>query len=137
VTLERECTRVLSAALASGALSFEATTADSCNAQQRARYDGCEFAAAPALTPLATCSGLWRGTLLQGERCRSALECQAGLTCHGVGPLDPGVCAQPKAAGESCGRALDALAAYLPHRESEHPECAGTCLNGRCRGLAR
>jgi hydrogenase/urease accessory protein HupE len=137
VTLERECTRVLSAALASGALSFDARAADSCIAQQRARYDGCEFTAVSALAPLATCSGLWRGELAPGERCRSALECRAGLTCNGVGPLDPGVCAQPKAAGESCGRALDALAAYLPHRESEHAECAGTCLNGRCRKLAR
>jgi hypothetical protein len=136
-TLERECTRVLSGALASGALSVDPSAALSCEAQQRARYAGCEFAAEPALAPLASCGALWRGKLALGERCRSALECQAGLTCDGVGPLDRGVCAQPKPAGASCGRALDALAAYLPHRESEHPECAGACVNGRCRERAR
>jgi hypothetical protein len=133
VTLERECTRVLSGALASGALTLDSSAADSCEAEQRARYDDCSFANQTALAPLQACAGLWQGTRQLGERCSSALECQPGLSCAGVGPLDSGLCARPKAAGESCGRAIDVLAAYLPHRESDHPECSGTCVNGRCR----
>jgi hypothetical protein len=137
LTLERECTRVLSAALASGALGLDEMAADGCADGLRKRYQGCDFVAEPNLAPLPSCSGLWRGKLTLGERCRSALECQTGLTCNGVGPLDSGVCSQPRPAGSSCGRALDVLAAYVPHPEADHPECAGTCVSGRCRDSHR
>jgi hypothetical protein len=133
LTLERECTRVLSGALASGALELDQSAAERCEAEQRERYQTCGFVAEPSLTPLPSCAALWRGKLAVGERCRSALECQRGLTCSGVGPLDPGVCAQPKPSGAGCGRALDVLAAYVPHSEADHPECAGSCVSGRCR----
>jgi hydrogenase/urease accessory protein HupE len=133
VTLERECTRVLSAALASPALVLSPAKAKKCIASQRARYERCDFSAAVALPPLPECSGLWNGQLAAGASCRSSLECGSGLHCHGLSPLDPGVCGEPKPEGASCGQGADPLAAYVPNRgDDTHPECSGLCKHGRC-----
>jgi hydrogenase/urease accessory protein HupE len=132
VTLEGECTRMLSAAVQSGALQLSALEADLCVAAIEARYEGCDFMRATHLPPLAACEGLWKGQSAVGAQCRSSLECQAGLHCHGVGPSQAGVCGEPKAAGAACGRAIDPLAAYVPERAEDHPECAGTCGGQRC-----
>jgi hypothetical protein len=113
ITLERECARVLSTSLASGALRVVASAADSCERDMLERYGSCEFVGAAELPAIATC-----------------------LTCSGAGTFDLGVCSAPKHDGEGCGRSLDLLAAYLPHRDIDHPECAGKCLQGRCRGAA-
>jgi hydrogenase/urease accessory protein HupE len=131
-TLERACGQVLETSLAGGALRYDASAAAECGQQQRARYASCEFMQAGALSPLAACASMWQGQLSVGERCSSSLECQTGLQCSGVGPLDTGVCAAPKPVGAPCGRALDTLTAYLPQRTEDHPECAGSCLRGRC-----
>ena len=133
ITLERECSRVLSAALASGALRIDEPAVDGCERQWRERYTDCAFTSTPALPESAQCQKLWQGQVDAGGTCRSALECRAGLTCSGVGPFDIGTCTRPKPAGASCGRSIDALAAYVPHAEAAHPECAGSCVNGRCR----
>jgi hydrogenase/urease accessory protein HupE len=132
ITLEAECTRLLSGALELGALSLDPAAADSCERDTRARYASCEFLSEAALTPAASCSDMIQGRLAAGQTCRSSLECPRGLTCKGIGPLDAGTCAPPKRNGEACGRALDPLASYLPHSEPAHRECAGTCVNGRC-----
>jgi hydrogenase/urease accessory protein HupE len=133
ITLERECTRVLSAALASPALALSPAQARACVAAQRARYERCDFSAAVSLPPLAECSGLWTGQLAAGASCRSSLECGSGLHCHGLSPLDPGVCGEPKPDGASCGQGGDTLAAYVPNRGNDtHPECSGLCKHGRC-----
>ena len=136
ITLERECTRVLSAALASGALSISDDAATSCEDALHSRYADCAFASHTLLAPEPSCSSAWQGRIAAGGVCRSALECAQGLSCRGVGPFDAGVCTAPAPAGSSCGRAIDVLAAYLPHRPADHPECAGTCLRGRCRDTA-
>jgi hydrogenase/urease accessory protein HupE len=133
VSLERECTRVLSAALASGALRVDRPAADGCEDALRGRYADCGFASLEVVPAIESCTNLWLGRIAQGGSCRSALECQSGLICSGVGPFDAGVCSAPKRAGASCGRSTDVLAAYLPHREADHPECAGSCARGRCR----
>lgn len=133
-TLESACTRSLSAALERGALRV-ATEAERgrCASDLRARYADCSFAPAPALPAVASCSALWQGELREGEACQSSLECRSGLQCAGVGPFDPGVCAAPKRAGAACGRSIDPLGSYLPHDPAAHPECAGRCVQGRCR----
>ena len=134
VTLESACTRSLSAALERGALRL-ASEADRgrCASDLRARYADCSFASAAALPAAESCSALWQGELREGETCQSSLECRSGLQCAGVGPFDPGVCAAPKRAGAACGRSIDPLASYLPHDPAAHPECAGRCVQGRCR----
>lgn len=132
VTLEAECTRMLSAALSTGALRADERLAGRCINALESRYEACDFMQLQHLPPIAACTELWQGQLAQGAVCRSSLECQAGLFCHGVGPLEPGVCGAPKPAATSCGGSADALAAYVPWRESSHPECAGRCVEGRC-----
>lgn len=131
-TLEAECTRVLSAALSSQALRVEPAAADSCVSALQDRYASCEFTQAASLQPPAACTGVWQGQLQSGARCRSSLECQAGLYCHGVGPINQGSCGPPKAAGARCSLTPDPLGAYLATKDSDHPECQDGCKQGRC-----
>ncbi|MEY4579368.1 MAG: hypothetical protein RL701_4071 [Pseudomonadota bacterium] len=129
VTLERACARSLSAAFASGALTLAAEARTTCLAQQRAQANDCSVDAAAV-----SCSDLWRGQRVAGASCRSSLECADGLYCSGVlGPVSPGVCAAPKAAGAACGEELDALTVYLPRAEQRHAECTGRCEHARCQ----
>jgi hypothetical protein len=46
--------------------------------------------------------------------------------------LQTGICAAPAADGARCGLATDALAAYVPHRPTEHAECEGACVRNSC-----
>jgi hydrogenase/urease accessory protein HupE len=131
-TLEGECTRVLSAALASNALRIAAPAADRCVAALESRYADCAFTKLASLQPLAACADAWQGQLASGASCRSSLECQAGLHCHGVGPTSVGRCGAPKPAGARCSLTPDPLGAYLSTKDSDHPECQGTCTQGRC-----
>ncbi len=133
ITLERECTRMLSAALASDALEVDPAQASACVAATEARYATCDFTRATALPPIAACESLWQGVLDAGAPCRSSLECERGLHCHGLSPSHAGVCGAPKPAGEICGGSVDPLAAYLPDRSEEHPECSGQCARAVCQ----
>lgn len=134
VTFEAECTRLLSAALASGAVRAAESLDGRCVNALEARYATCDFMEYTILPPIAACTELWQGQLKAGAVCRSSLECQTGLHCHGVGPTQPGVCGLPKPAGAACGTAIDALAAYVPWKEADHAECRqGACTQGRCR----
>lgn len=133
-TLEAECTRVLSAALADGSLRVAEAAAESCRAAQAARYADCSFTAAAVLQPLAACTTLWQGQRAEGEACRSSLECAAGMHCHGATSLSPGTCGAPKPVGVRCTAAPDPLGAYLPTRDGDHRECQGVCRDGRCEG---
>lgn len=134
VTLERACARSLSAAWERGGLRAPSEEARrTCVREQRERYADCGFARMTRVPAADSCSALWQGQLREGEGCSSSLECGEGLQCAGVGPFDPGVCAQPKRAGAACGRAIDPLSGYLPHSDAAHRECEGACLQGRCR----
>jgi hydrogenase/urease accessory protein HupE len=133
VTLERECTRVLSAALASSALQLNAAQAKACIAAQQARYGSCEFSSAVALASLPECDALWTGRVRAGDSCRSSLECEGGLHCHGLSPLDAGTCGLAKLAGAGCGQGGDTLESYVPKRSDDaQRECSGSCQHGRC-----
>jgi hypothetical protein len=130
--LTSECARMLGAALGDGAVTFSASAAERCVAEQSARYQSCDFTSQGTLAPAESCRALFTGQRAQGAICRSSLECAAGLHCKGVSPVETGRCAAPSAPGTLCGLASDALAAYLPHREADHPECAGACIRNRC-----
>lgn len=129
-----ECTRMLNAAVASGAVRLPERDAAACLEAEQQRYARCD--AAPASADQLTCSALWQGTLAQGARCRSSLECTAGLYCDGVSPVTVGTCSTPKPNGARCGVLVDPLASYVPHQPDQHPECVGTCQAGRCRQSA-
>lgn len=132
VVFDDPCTRMLSAALESGALKPAEGLDGRCVNAIEARYATCDFMKYESLPPIAACTKLWQGQLAEGAICRSSLECKPGLHCHGAGPSESGVCGAPKATGTSCGGAIDVLASYVPHDEAEHPECSGRCVQGRC-----
>jgi hypothetical protein len=123
---------MLSAALASGAVRAAESLDGRCLSALEARYATCDFMEYTTLPPIAACTELWQGRLKAGAVCRSSLECQTGLHCHGLGPTEPGVCGLPRPTGATCGTAIDALAAYLPWKQDDHPECTGRCSQGRC-----
>jgi hypothetical protein len=132
VVFDAECTRMLSAALASGAIRPAEGLDGRCLNAFEARYATCDFMQYATLPPIAACTELWQGQLKADAVCRSSLECQTGLYCHGIGPTQTGRCGPPKPTGATCGTAIDGLAAYLPHSESDHAECTGRCGQGRC-----
>jgi hypothetical protein len=129
-----ECVRTLSAALASKAVKLEPSAVDACAQAMEQAHAGCEWVGPEAPPVPAACLGLLEGTLASGARCRSSLECAAGLRCHGVGPTDTGVCSAPAEAGQPCAYSVDALATYTRQvtLEARHPECAGHCFKRRC-----
>ena len=88
----------------------------------------------PNPVPLpAECSGLFTGTLAQGAKCRSSLECQGTLRCAGVGPTDVGRRGPAGVPGMRCDTAVDALAAFTRQDAALHPECDGFCERRICR----
>jgi hypothetical protein len=132
LALTSECERMLNAAVGDGSIALPPAAADRCVAEQEARYGGCDFTAAVVLPPLASCSSMLIGQRALGDSCRSSLECSSGLHCKGASPVEAGVCAAPSPTGARCGLATDALGAYLPSRETDHPECMGRCIQRRC-----
>jgi hypothetical protein len=129
-----ECTRTLSAAIRHGAVTLDEKAIDACIAAFERTLEGCEWVGPFPPSPPAACSGIVKGSLGTGVKCRSSLECAAGQRCKGVGPTTLGVCAAPKAVGELCGGTVDALATYTRQTdEKQHPECAtGHCIKHRC-----
>lgn len=132
-TIAGECVRTLSYALRSGAISLGAAEVDKCAEAVAKAYEGCDW-----VTPLAAplppaCVGVLKGTVKEGAKCRSSMECEDGLTCHGVAASDTGRCGKPRVAG-ACGRGIDTLASHTRQTDSErrHPECAGHCNGRRC-----
>jgi hypothetical protein len=136
LVLTSECTRMLGAAVTDGVVTFTDAAAEQCIAEQTARYASCDFMTAATLAPADSCRALLTGTLARDVTCRSSLECATGLYCKGASPVETGTCAPPAAAGALCGLAADPLAAYVPSRDSDHPECAGECVRSRCSGTA-
>lgn len=132
-TLVDECVRTLSYALQSKAITLDPADVDRCAEASTKAYEGCGWVA--PLTPRApdACVGIVRGAMKEGERCRSSLECEDGLRCHGVAASDTGRCGKPKSVG-ACSRGIDTLASYTRQTDVErrHPECDGHCNGRRC-----
>ena len=134
INLAPLCSNALSSAMGSGALVVDAKQADACIAAVDAQLQGCDWVGAPPPPPAACTSNLMHGTLAEGQRCRSSLECQGQLRCRGAGPTDIGVCRPPQAPGGPCNTAVDALAPFLNlSLDADRPECDGYCIEHRCR----
>jgi len=133
-SLTSECVRILSHALRDKSVSLDGAAVDSCVAQSNAAYEGCDWVGPTNVSLPAACEGILRGSLEEGKRCRSSLECQEGLRCVGLGPTDAGVCRKPSKPGFPCSLAVDTLGALTRQSslESHHPECAGYCAQRRC-----
>lgn len=134
-TLTNECVRMLSHALRDKSVQIEASTVEACAAAMNAAHEGCDWVG-PTNVPIpAACDGILRGSVVEGGRCRSSLECVEGYRCLGLGPTDAGVCRKPLPSGYPCDLAVDPLAAITRHDslELQHPECVGVCAQRRCR----
>jgi hypothetical protein len=134
-SLTRECVRILSHALSDKSISLDAAAVDACATQSTAAYEGCDWVGPTNVSLPSACDGILRGNIGEGKRCRSSLECQDGMRCVGLGPTDTGVCRKPSAVGFPCSLAVDTLGAVTrqDNLERQHPECAGYCLQRRCR----
>lgn len=138
--LDTECERNLSGALALGAIDLAEADIDRCAEAVRKEATGCDWITPGGQLPTAPpeCSGVVKGKLASGTRCRSSLECEGKLRCHGVGPTTVGVCAPAKAQG-SCGGSADVLATYVREDgvDKRHPECTELCGRRRCEPFAK
>lgn len=133
ITLADECARTLSFALRSKAISLDPAAVDLCVEASAKAFEGCDWVAPLSALPPSACIGVVKGTLNEGDRCRSSLECTGGLHCHGVAASDTGRCGKPRETG-ACSRGIDTLASHIRDSavERRHPECAGHCNGKRC-----
>jgi hypothetical protein len=134
IVLTSECVRMMSAALRAKAVRVEPAAVDACVAALDVALAGCDWVGPFPPGPPEACQGLFRGLVPAGARCRSSLECERDLRCHGAGPTTPGRCGPGKADGEACGSSTDALASYARQStlDAQHPECAKSCVAHRC-----
>jgi hypothetical protein len=124
---------MLTSALHDGAVTIADADVDRCVEESNRAYQGCDWVTPMSSKAPSACGGIVLGQLDEGKRCRSALECKAGLQCQGAGPTDAGTCARPSAKGAPCFLSVDALAAAVrDSNESAHPACAGACIAKKC-----
>lgn len=133
ITMVDECSRVLSFALRSKAIVMDAADVERCAEASAKAYEGCDWVAPLSTKAPAACVGIVKGAMKEGDRCRSSLECEEGMRCHGVAASDTGRCGKPKSAG-ACSRGIDTLASHTRQIDVErkHPECEGHCNGRRC-----
>jgi hypothetical protein len=131
VGLASECTRVLSDAVARGAVRLDREAVERCAQSSERQLSGCGWVRPQPPLPPAACREVIAGQLLAAAKCRSSLECAAGLHCSGSG-----ACAAPEGPGAACGRRFDLLTSYTGRAvASAHPDCAGYCHRGMCANL--
>jgi hypothetical protein len=134
LVMTSECLRMLTGALASKALEIDDAQLGACEKALEDTYKGCDWVG-PFPPPMPkVCSGLAKGKVAKGQRCRSSLECEDKLRCKGVGPTSAGVCAEAADKGEGCGGTVDPLATLMRSTdlEQEHPSCKGYCARFKC-----
>ncbi len=135
IVMTSECTRTLSAAIRDRSVILTEAAVDACVAAFEKTLDGCDWVGPFGPPPPAACRGVLHGTLAEGARCRSSLECAGALRCKGVGPTTRGKCGPAKENGELCGGTTDTLATYVrqDNLDAQHPECrSGHCIKHRC-----
>lgn len=133
ITMAGECARILSYALRSKAIVLDPADVERCAEASAKAHEGCDWVTPLSARAPAACVGIVKGAMKEGDRCRSSLECEEGLRCHGVAASDTGRCGKPKVAG-ACSRGIDTLASHTRQTDVErkHPECAGHCNGRRC-----
>lgn len=128
VGLAGECTRVLSDAVARKAVQLDREAVERCGQSSERQLEGCGWVRPQPPLPPAACREVVVGQLAAGGKCRSSLECAAGLHCSGSG-----VCAAPEGPGAACGQRFDLLTSYTGQAAAAaHPDCAGYCHRGVC-----
>lgn len=131
-----ECVRNLGAAVNAHTATLDATEVDRCVAAIESSHEGCGWVGPNRPAPPSECVNIVHGTLGEGARCRSSLECSEGLRCHGAGPTTAGTCGKPHATGGACGASSDVLVTYVAQRDDEkHQECTGICDRRKCVDL--
>lgn len=131
-----ECARTLSLAVEGKGVVL--SPADSCVAELKKLYSGCDWVGPNAPELPAACANLIKGQLGKGSKCRSSLECIDGLRCQGQSPTQYGACQPPGEAGLACELSVDTLASYVRQPLTGHRECMGFCQRHRCQApLAR
>ncbi len=128
-----ECARVLSLALEQGTVSLEGS--EGCVKALVMQHQGCGWVGPNEVELPESCARVVTGRLAQGKRCRSSLECAAGLRCLGAGPTATGTCEKPGSDGMACELSVDVLASYARQPLPAHVECAGFCQRHRCEAV--
>lgn len=135
IVVTPECARMLSAAMKSKAVDVSPAAVDACVAAFEKTLDGCDWVGPFPPGPPKECQNILKGTLGEGARCRSSLECAESMRCRGVGPTTAGKCTKARMIGELCGGTTDTLATFVRQNDldAQHPECVtGHCINHRC-----
>jgi len=130
-----ECTRTLSAALRSKAVSVDEAAVLRCEEAAKRAYEGCGWVGRFPAQPPAECLGIFKGHLAEGATCRSNLECEKGLTCYGLAATFVGKCSKPRPKGAVCNTGIETLANLTRQgrmADTEHPTCEGFCNKVRC-----
>lgn len=136
-----ECDRNLAGAVSLNAVTLDEPALARCEEAIKRQYETCDWIVPGGfggLNPPSECSGVVKGRLDAGTKCRSSLECKDALRCHGVGPTTFGVCGAARPGGP-CGGSADALATYTrdDDYDTTHPECSGACNSRRCVPLVK
>jgi hypothetical protein len=133
------CAHALSYALTKKALSVAETALARCTAAAERALAGCAWVGPSGPILPEECRGIFAGKLGSGAPCRSSLECQANLFCHGLTVARAGICGSPKPKGAVCGGGIDTLVSYTRQTdyESAHAECSGYCLRGTCQEFVK
>lgn len=137
------CGQQLSASIAKGRITFDASAAQSCaSAVQQAigpklcwdkiltnRSGRSLFSSPP-------CSTVVTGLQAQGSACAQDYECKDGLTCVGWTSGSDGACQSPPAVGQPCGAGpTDGGGTFsIDYGFGSHPPCASGayCAGGTC-----
>jgi hypothetical protein len=138
--LGTECERNVTGALGFSAIDFSDADVAKCADAMKKQLEGCDWITPGGQLPSPTpteCTGIVKGKLAAGARCRSTLECEGKLRCHGVGPTTPGVCGPAKDQG-TCG-SVDELVTFTRDDEADkrHPECTGHCGRRKCEPFVK
>ena len=129
-----ECVRTLSYALRAGAVRIDGAALEACDRAILAQTGSCDWILGTSVVRPSECLGIIQGTLKEGDRCRSSLECLEGARCLGLGATEAGKCAPPIPDQNRCNVSTDTLASFTGQDDFDrhHPECAGVCNGARC-----
>lgn len=134
IILTSECERNLAGAIEVGGVKLNEDKIDPCVAAIEKQHAGCDWVAPSAQPTPPECQDLVTGLLAAKDKCRSSLECPAGMRCLGSGPTDVGRCGPPSPPRSFCNTAVDPLVTYLRQTKVEktRPACKGFCDRNRC-----
>ncbi len=134
VVLTDECSRMLGAAVRTHAVTLADADIDACVTALEKRYDGCDWVGPFPPGPPPECTNLVKGSLADGARCRSTVECAGASHCAGLTPTRAGHCSAPSSDSAPCGGTVDPLVGFARQSGAEktHPECEHRCIQHKC-----